>query len=164
MRTIAYRTESQVATTPPQLGQPVTQRSFVKALFQAVANLVPDALNGILRVPQPPLATTRDAAAAALYTQLNACQALYPVTNLRLEYEILSVSPVAAPWSGVRLAVRPKRIRRTAQVLGLAWKLRSAAKPHCTAVLTGYLSERPPGAGSLLRRHPASVLQVICNT
>ena len=48
-----------------------------------------------------------------------------------------------------RLAVRPARIRRTAPPLRLAGKLRLAAKPQRTAVLTGYLLQKPPRAGSL---------------
>ena len=68
-------------------------------------------------------------------------------------------NPVPEPGGGPvggcgRLAVRPARIRRTAPPLRLAGKLRLAAKPQRTAVLTGYLLQKPPRAGSLsLRAH-----------
>lgn len=56
---IAYRTETQVATTVARsLGQPATVCSFFKALFRTDANLILDAAVGILRVPLLPLATT----------------------------------------------------------------------------------------------------------
>ena len=99
LRMIAYRAETRIAVTvAPELGQPATVRSFVKALFQADANLLPDPAAGILRVQLLPLTTpAQDAAAAALCQQLNACRAVYPGTNLRLEYEILSASPGALP-------------------------------------------------------------------
>ena len=98
LRMIAYRAETQLAATvAPQLGKPAAVRSFVKALFQCDANLRPYAAAGILRVQLLPLATqAQDEAAAALCAQLNACRAVYPGTNLRLEYQIMSPSPPAA--------------------------------------------------------------------
>ena len=98
LRMIAYRAETQLAATvAPQLGKPAAVRSFVKALFQCDANLRPHAAAGILRVQLLPLATqAQDEAAAALCAQLNACRAVYPGTNLRLEYQIMSASPPAA--------------------------------------------------------------------
>ena len=98
LRMIAYRAETQLAATvAPQLGKPAAVRSFVKALFQCDANLRPHAAAGILRVQLLPLATqAQDEAAAALCAQLNKCRAVYPGTNLRLEYQIMSASPPAA--------------------------------------------------------------------
>ena len=59
LRMIAYRAETRIAATvAPELGQPVTVRSFVKALFQADANLLPDPANGILRVQRRPCASS----------------------------------------------------------------------------------------------------------
>ena len=59
LRMIAYCAETPVAeTVAPQLGQPDTVRSFVKALLQPDANLMPDYEASILRVQLLPLATT----------------------------------------------------------------------------------------------------------
>ena len=54
----ANRPETRIAVTvAPELGQPATVRSFVKAIFQADANLPPDPAAGILRVQLLPLTT-----------------------------------------------------------------------------------------------------------
>ena len=99
LRMIVYRAETLVAATvAPLLGQPATVRSFVKALHQADANVLPDHDAGILRVQLLPLVTTaQDDAAAALCDHLNAQRTIFPDSGMRLEFKVLSAPPAEAP-------------------------------------------------------------------
>ena len=143
LRMIAYRAETLVAATvAPNLGQPATVCSFAKALLQADANTMPDPDAGVLRAQLLPLATTAPGRqrGGPVHAPQRPPDDLFPLQDApRVRNPIRKPGGGPVGWRA-RLAVLPACIRRTAPPLHLAGKLRLAAKPQRTAILTGYLS------------------------
>ena len=94
LRMLAYRAETcMAAALAPQLDNPATARSLLKALFQSEACLLPDPARGTLTVRLPHQASqAQDAALAPLLEELNRTRTVFPGTQLRLVYELPSSS------------------------------------------------------------------------
>ena len=92
LRMLAYRAETAMTTAvAPALDNPDTARSLLKSLFQADASLHPDESAGTLTVRllhQPTRA--QDRALAPLLDELNRTRTVFPGTQLRLVYHMLS--------------------------------------------------------------------------
>ena len=92
LRMLAYRAETAMTTAvAPALDNPDTARSLLKSLFQADASLHPDESAGTLTVRllhQPTRA--QDRALAPLLDELNRTRTVFPGTQLRLVYRMLS--------------------------------------------------------------------------
>ena len=92
LRLLAYRAETAMTTAvAPALDNPDTARSLLKSLFQADASLHPDESAGTLTVRllhQPTRA--QDRALAPLLDELNRTRTVFPGTQLRLVYRMLS--------------------------------------------------------------------------
>ena len=104
LRMTAYHAETVMATAvAPGLDNPDTARSLLKSLFRSDASLQPDPEHGTLTVRllhQPTRAL--DLALAPLLDELNRTRTVFPGTQLRLVYKMLSddVScPTASPAS-----------------------------------------------------------------
>ena len=66
-------------------------RSLIRELFETEADLIPDYEQGILTVKLHHLSSRKlDDASRFLAERLNAAEALYPGTNLRLVYKMVS--------------------------------------------------------------------------
>lgn len=89
LRMLAYRAETcMAATLAPELDNPETARSLLKALFQSDASLLPDPQAGTLTVRLLHQASrAQDAALAPLLAELNQTRTVFPGTELRLVYE-----------------------------------------------------------------------------
>ena len=100
LRMLAYRAETcMAAALAPQLDNPETVRSLLKALFRSEASLLPDPAAGTLTVRLAHQASrAQDAALAPLLAELNHTRTVFPGTELRLIYELPSSD------SGQRLA------------------------------------------------------------
>ena len=94
LRMLAYRAETcMAAALAPELDNPATARSLLKALFQSEASLLPDPAAGTLTVRLPHQASrAQDAALAPLLEELNRTRTVFPGTQLRLVYELPSSS------------------------------------------------------------------------
>ncbi|MCY4536026.1 MAG: hypothetical protein OXB91_11735, partial [Bryobacterales bacterium] len=92
LRMLAYRAETcMAAALAPQLDNPETARSLLKALFRSPASLLPDPAAGTLTVRLLHQASrAHDAALAPLLAELNATRTVFPGTQLRLVYELPS--------------------------------------------------------------------------
>jgi len=92
LRMLAYRAETcMAAALAPQLDNPATARSLLKALFQSDASLLPDPQAGTLTVRLPHQASrAQDAALVPLLDELNRTRTVFPGTQLRLVYELPS--------------------------------------------------------------------------
>ena len=92
LRMLAYRAEtSMAAALAPQLDNPETARSLLKALFRSDASLLPDPAAGTLTVRLLHQASrAHDAALAPLLAELNRTRTVFPGTQLRLVYEFPS--------------------------------------------------------------------------
>ncbi len=92
LRMLAYRAETAMTTAvAPALDNPDTARSLLKSLLQADASLHPDESAGTLTVRllhQPTRA--QDRALAPLLDELNRTRTVFPGTQLRLVYRMLS--------------------------------------------------------------------------
>ena len=92
LRLLAYRAETAMTTAvAPALDNPDTARSLLKSLLQADASLHPDESAGTLTVRllhQPTRA--QDRALAPLLDELNRTRTVFPGTQLRLVYRMLS--------------------------------------------------------------------------
>ncbi len=92
LRMLAYRAETAMTTAvAPALDNPDTARSLLKSLFQADASLHADESAGTLTVcllHQPTRA--QDRALAPLLDELNRTRTVFPGTQLRLVYRMLS--------------------------------------------------------------------------
>ena len=107
LRMLAYRAETAMAAAlAPELDNPETARSLLKALFQSDASLLPDPAAGTLTVRLLHQASrAQDAALAPLLAQLNHTRTVFPGTELRLVYELPSSD------DGQRLASQPGPIQ-----------------------------------------------------
>ncbi len=93
LRMIDYRAGTAMAVTP-ELDNPDTARSLLKALFRTDASLLPDPAAGTLTVRLLHQSTSaHDAALASLQDDLNRTHTVFPGTSLRLVYEILPDGP-----------------------------------------------------------------------
>ena len=94
LRMLAYRAETcMAAALAPELDNPATARSLLKALFQSEASLLPDPAAGTLTVRLPHQASrAQDVALAPLLEELNRTRTVFPGTQLRLVYELPSSS------------------------------------------------------------------------
>ena len=92
---IAYRAETAMTVTvAPALDNPDTMRSLLKSLFRSDASLHPDEAAKTLTVRLLHQATrAQDRALAPLLHELNATRTVFPGTQLRLRYEMLSDDP-----------------------------------------------------------------------
>ena len=92
LRMLAYRAETcMAAALAPELDNPETARSLLKALFQSDASLLPDPAAGTLTVRLLHQASrAQDAALAPLLAELNRTRTVFPGTQLRLVYEFPS--------------------------------------------------------------------------
>ena len=95
LRMIAYRAETAMtAAVAPALDNPDTVRSLLKSLFRSDASLHPDEAARTLTVRLLHQATrAQDRALAPLLDELNATRTVFPGTQLRLRYEMLSDNP-----------------------------------------------------------------------
>ncbi len=95
LRMLAYRAETcMAATLAPELDNPETARSLLKALFQSDASLLPDPQAGTLTVRLLHQASrAQDAALAPLLAELNQTRTVFPGTELRLVYEFPPAPP-----------------------------------------------------------------------
>ena len=89
LRMLAYRAETcMAAELAPELDNPDTARSLLKALFQSDASLLPDPAAGTLTVRLLHQASrAHDAALTPLLAKLNRTRTVFPGTQLRLVYE-----------------------------------------------------------------------------
>ena len=90
LRMLAYRAETAMAASlAPQMDNPETARSLLKALFRSDASLLPDAAAGTLTVRLLHQASrAQDTALAPLLAELNQTRTVFPGTDLRLVYEL----------------------------------------------------------------------------
>ena len=90
LRMLAYRAETAMAASlAPQMDNPETARSLLKALFRSDASLLPDPAAGTLTVRLLHQASrAQDTALAPLLAELNHTRTVFPGTNLRLVYEL----------------------------------------------------------------------------
>ena len=95
LRMIVYRAETAMtAAVAPILDNPDTVRSLLKSLFRSDASLHPDEAAKTLTVRLLHQATrAHDRALAPLLDELNATRTVFPGTQLRLRYEMLSDYP-----------------------------------------------------------------------
>jgi phage FluMu protein gp41 len=92
IKMIAYRGETaMVQTIRHQMTRHDDARSLLRAIYGTEVDLVPDPQAGTLTVRLHPLANqSSDDALRHLCAELNATQTLFPRTNLRLIYELVS--------------------------------------------------------------------------
>ena len=92
IKMIAYRAETaMVQTIRHQMTRHDDARSLLRAIYGTEVDLVPDPQAGTLTVRLHPLANqSSDDALRHLCAELNATQTLFPRTNLRLIYELVS--------------------------------------------------------------------------
>lgn len=97
VRMIAYRAETALAALArPELSSPEEARSIIKALFNTSADLYPDPPRNELRIVVHPLAEARqNRMVEALLNHLNDVEFIYPGTQLRMVYQLLT--PAAPP-------------------------------------------------------------------
>lgn len=91
IKMIAYRAETALASLAgEQLERPDDTRSFVRAVLQNSANLIPDETNQTLTVQVHPLSNhAHNAVLKHLCAHLTETETVYPRTNLRLVFEFL---------------------------------------------------------------------------
>lgn len=99
IKMIAYRAETaMVHVLRDQMAKHDEARSLLRGLYRTEADLLPDYQAGTLRVRLHHQANrATDVALVHLCQQLNETETIFPATNLRLVYEL--VSPPAAPQS-----------------------------------------------------------------
>lgn len=92
VKMICYRAETAMVTMARESMSRVDDaRSFIRSLYQAEADIIPDAKNGVLRVRLHHLATRKaDETASLLCAALNETETIFPGTKLRLFYEMVS--------------------------------------------------------------------------
>ena len=88
IKMIVYRGESRMGTALQLLGCS-RPRSFLRELYKADADVIPDHERGILRVRVIGMADdAADALLAGLFEELNLYETIYPGTNLRMVFEV----------------------------------------------------------------------------
>ena len=92
VKMICYRAETAMVNVAREsLSRAEDARNFIKSLYQATADILPDEENGILRIKLHHLANrSADEVAASLCSTLNATETIFPGTKLRLFYEMVS--------------------------------------------------------------------------
>lgn len=102
LRMLVYRAETAMAVVlAPQLDNPETARSLLKALFRSDASLLPDPAAGTLTVRLLHQASrAQDAALMPLLEELNQTRTVFPGTQLRLVYELPPTAP-QPPLTGI---------------------------------------------------------------
>jgi len=92
IKMIAYRAETALASLLREvMARPDDARALLREIFATEANLIPDESAGTLTVALHHLTNrASDEAARFLAEQLNATETLYPGTNLRLIYKLVS--------------------------------------------------------------------------
>ncbi len=92
IKMICYRAETaMVKVVREVLSREDDARSFIRSLYETEVDILPDEQNGVLRVRLHCL-TTRSANEAAqhLCDSLNETETIYPGTNLKISYEMVS--------------------------------------------------------------------------
>ena len=92
---IAYRAETAMAhVLQEQISRADDARTLLSAIFSAAADLLPDEANQTLTVSLHHIANHCSAAAIRhLCAELNSTETLFPGTNLRLIYKLVSDEP-----------------------------------------------------------------------
>lgn len=92
VKMIAYRAETAMAhTLREKMSRSDDARSLLRAIYQTDADILPDEKEGTLTVRLHHLANrSEDGAISYLCDELNATQTVFPGTNLRLVYELVS--------------------------------------------------------------------------
>lgn len=92
IKMIAYRAETAMAGLPREvMARPDDTRALLREIFATEANLIPDESAGTLTVALHHLTNrASDEAARFLAQQLNATETVYPGTNLRLVFKLVS--------------------------------------------------------------------------
>jgi hypothetical protein len=92
IKMIAYRAETAMASIlREKISHPDDVRSLLRAIYDAEADLLPDEEKGILTVRLHHLANRSESEAIAfLCSELNSTETMFPGTNLRLVYDLVS--------------------------------------------------------------------------
>jgi hypothetical protein len=92
IKMVAYRAETAMAhTLSEKMSRQDDARALLRTIYTTEADLFPDEKTGTLTVRLHNMASrTHDAAVAYLCAELNATETIYPDTNLRLIYELVS--------------------------------------------------------------------------
>lgn len=92
VKMIAYRAETAMANTVREkMARPDDARALLRALYKAEADIIPDDQQRILRVRLHHLAThCSDQTLEHLCAELNATETVFPGTDMRLVYELVS--------------------------------------------------------------------------
>lgn len=95
IKMIAYRAETALANIlRPLMAHQEEARSLLRQVFTTEADLLPDQQKGRLTVAIHPMANARSSdLVEALCHQLNETEILFPGTDLRLHYRVLSTGP-----------------------------------------------------------------------
>ena len=93
IKMVAYRAETAMAhTLSEKMSRSDDARSLLRAIYTTEADLIPDEKEGTLTVRLHNMAShIHDAAVAHLCSELNATETVYPGTNLRMNYELVSL-------------------------------------------------------------------------
>ena len=99
VKMIAYRAETaMVQTIQENMWRSDDARNLLRAIYANEVDLLPDPGNRILRVRLHRLANrSSDSAVAHLCNELNQTETIFPGTELRLVYELVSRPDVATP-------------------------------------------------------------------
>ncbi len=89
---VAYRAETAMANVLREvMSHPDEARSLLRAIYSTEADLIPDYKLGILTVRLHQLANRSSSEAIGhLYNELNSTETIFPGTNLRLVFELVS--------------------------------------------------------------------------
>jgi hypothetical protein len=92
IKMVAYRAETAMANIlMEKMSRPEEARSLLRAIYTAEADLIPNMNNKTLTVRLHHLANrSSDEAVRHLCAELNATESIYPETELRLAYELVS--------------------------------------------------------------------------
>lgn len=92
IKMVAYRAETAMAhTLSEKMSRTDDARALLRAIYTTEADLFPDEKEGTLTVRLHSMASrTHEAAVSHLCSELNATQTVYPGTDLRLIYELVS--------------------------------------------------------------------------
>lgn len=93
IKMVAYRAETAMAhTMKEKMARQDDARALLRSIYTTEADLLPDEKNGTLTVRLHNMASRiHDAAVMHLCAELNATETVYPGTNLRLIYELVSL-------------------------------------------------------------------------
>jgi hypothetical protein len=92
IKMIAYRAETAMAASAREkMSKPQEARSLLRGIYNAAPDIIPDQAAGTLTVRVHSLANrSSDLVTQYLCEEMNATATIYPSTNLRLVYEVVS--------------------------------------------------------------------------